>query len=243
MSVRVLLIDNYDSFTFNLVDELRRRGAAVEVWRNDLAADEAMERILSGGTPRLLVLSPGPGRPGRRRVLRATRSTGRGRRAGVRVCLGLQVMVQALGGTVVPAGEVVHGKAVPITHEGTGLFTGLPSPMTVGRYHSLVAGDVPSELRVTARYGDFVMALEHEAAPLAGVQFHPESILTRQGGELMGPGAGMGPRRGLIRLGAGVGAPAGTGLSAPPRAGRRTTPLPPGRHVLATDLKHRPRGP
>ena len=185
MSVRVLLIDNYDSFTFNLVDELRRRGAAVEVWRNDLAADEAMERILSGGTPRLLVLSPGPGRPEdagccERLVRRAV-----GVVPVFGVCLGLQVMVQALGGTVVPAGEVVHGKAVPITHEGTGLFTGLPSPMTVGRYHSLVAGDVPSELRVTARYGDFVMALEHEAAPLAGVQFHPESILTRQGGELM----------------------------------------------------------
>ena len=185
MSLHVLLIDNYDSFTFNLVDELRRRGASVEVWRNDIEADDAMERILSAQGARLIVLSPGPGRPEDagcceklvRRAVGVVPLFG--------VCLGLQAMVQALGGTVVPAGEVVHGKAVPVTHSGQGIFQGLPSPMTVGRYHSLVAGEVPSELTVTARYGDFVMALEHEAAPMAGVQFHPESILTRQGGDLM----------------------------------------------------------
>jgi len=185
MSTHVLLIDNYDSFTFNLVDELRKRSATVEVWRNHIDVEDALDRILSVHGPRLVVLSPGPGRPEDAGCCQAlvTRAVGLVPLFGV--CLGLQAMVQALGGTVIPAGEVVHGKAVPITHDGTGLFHGLPSPLTVGRYHSLVAGEVPGELRVTARYGDLVMALEHDAAPLAGVQFHPESILTRRGGELM----------------------------------------------------------
>lgn len=184
MSVHVLFIDNVDSFSFNLVDELRKREAQVHVWRNDLDPEDALERALTLPSPRLIVLSPGPGRPEDAGCTQPLISLAAGRIPIFGVCLGMQAMVQALGGTVVPADAVVHGKAVWITHDGGRLFAGLPSPLLVGRYHSLVAGRLPDSLSVTARYGELTMAVEHTELPIAGVQFHPESILTRSGGTM-----------------------------------------------------------
>jgi anthranilate synthase component II len=181
--MHVLFIDNFDSFSFNLVDELARRGAKLEVWRNDIAADEALERAAKLPGPRLLVLSPGPGAPADagccvELVQRATLPV-------FGICLGHQAIVEAYGGRVGFAGEVVHGKAARITHDDSALFAGLPSPMLAARYHSLAALELPEALAVTARCDDIVMAVAHRSAPVIGVQFHPESILTPHGGLLM----------------------------------------------------------
>ncbi|MBK8480699.1 MAG: aminodeoxychorismate/anthranilate synthase component II [Proteobacteria bacterium] len=184
-SVSVLLIDNYDSFTFNLVDEFARRGARVEVWRNELSAERALELALALPAPRLIVLSPGPGRPEDAGCCQALVQAACGRVPVFGVCLGLQAIVQALGGVVGPAGEIVHGKSVWIDHEGESVLARLPQPLQVGRYHSLVATRVPEALQVIARYRQLVMAVSHRSAPVIGVQFHPESILTPHGGALI----------------------------------------------------------
>jgi anthranilate synthase/aminodeoxychorismate synthase-like glutamine amidotransferase len=192
--LNILLIDNFDSFSFNLVDELRKRGGAVEVWRNDIAASRALEIAVAMPAPRMIVLSPGPGAPADAgccvELIRAVEVANDVSLFGV--CLGHQAIVEALGGEVGFAGEVVHGKAARVSHDGTGMFAGLPSPMFVARYHSLAAKRLPPSLRVTARIdraGDedegLVMAVEHLRAKIAGVQFHPESILTPRGGELL----------------------------------------------------------
>ena len=184
--MNVLFVDNFDSFSFNLVDELRRRGCAVEVWRNDLSADEGIEKALALPVPRLIVLSPGPGDPAsagccvplvRLALERGVPLLG--------ICLGHQSLVEALGGVVGPAPTIVHGKASRIEHDEAGIFAGIEQPLTVGRYHSLTATTVPDDLIVRARLGDVVMAVEHRSAKLAGLQFHPESILTPLGGLLL----------------------------------------------------------
>lgn len=184
--LQVLLIDNFDSFTFNLVDELRRYGAVVDVWRNDITAQRALDLALAMPAPRLIVLSPGPGRPEDAGCCQELVQLACGRVPVFGVCLGLQSIVQALGGKVGPAGEVVHGKSVLIEHTEKGVFEGLPTPLQVGRYHSLVASEVPEDLEVVARYRQLVMAVAHRQAPVVGVQFHPESILTPKGGRLLG---------------------------------------------------------
>lgn len=185
MSVRVLFIDNFDSFVFNLVDEFKRRGAAVEVWRNDIPAAEAIEMAMAMAAPRLMVLSPGPGTPeSAGNNMEIIRTAPKGLPL-FGVCLGHQAMVAALGGEVGGAHEIVHGKSGSITHHGEGIFKGLPSPMTAARYHSLVGKRIPDELTVTAQIGDMVMSVSHKTRPMAGVQFHPESILTPFGGRLI----------------------------------------------------------
>lgn len=190
MNLNVLLVDNYDSFTYNLVDEFRRRGASVAVWRNNIPADEALDRARALSSPRLVVLSPGPGAPGDAgcsvELIRLAAKVGDGGATPIfGVCLGLQAIVEAYGGTVGFAGEVLHGKPASITHSGEGLLEGFPSPMRVARYHSLAASVLPDSLRVTARCGNVVMAVEHREHPVFGVQFHPESILTPMGGSLI----------------------------------------------------------
>ena len=183
--MNVLFIDNFDSFTFNLVDELRKRGCQVDVWRNDLSAEQALALAEAMPAPRMIVLSPGPGAPREAGCCVPLVRLAAGRVPLFGVCLGHQAMVESLGGEVGSAGTIVHGKTSPMVHDGTGVFAGLPSPMAVGRYHSLAALRLPSSLRTTARVGDVVMAVEHVSHKLVGVQFHPESILTPEGGRLL----------------------------------------------------------
>jgi anthranilate synthase/aminodeoxychorismate synthase-like glutamine amidotransferase len=177
----ILLIDNYDSFTYNLAHLFGSLGAEVVVLRNDeLGADEA-ERL----GPSQLVVSPGPGRPADAgntpEILR--RLAGRVPTLGV--CLGHQALVEVFGGEIGAARELVHGRAGLVRHDGRGLFAGLPEPFEAGRYHSLAALSVPEELEVTATAPDGeIMAVRHRELPIDGVQFHPESILTPEGPRL-----------------------------------------------------------
>jgi anthranilate synthase component 2 len=170
----ILLVDNYDSFTHNLAHLFGELGANVVVRRND-AAD--LERL----RPERLVVSPGPGRPPARVVslIRQTRVPTLG------VCLGHQAIVEAFGGEIGPARELVHGKPCVVRHDGSGLFAGLPEELEVGRYHSLAATAIPPTLEVSATTRDGeVMAVRHCELPIDGVQFHPESVLTPLGHEL-----------------------------------------------------------
>ncbi len=182
--LRVIFIDNFDSFTWNLVDEFARRETAVEVWRNTISAGHAMQRAL-GADRALIVLSPGPGAPADAGCCADLVRAAEGRVPLLGVCLGLQVMVEALGGVVGPAGEVVHGKVSRIRHDADPVFDGIPSPFPVGRYHSLAATRLPPSLVSTATKDGMVMAVRHRTAPMIGVQFHPESILTPDGGRLI----------------------------------------------------------
>jgi len=176
--MRVLVIDNYDSFTYNLVQYLGELGAEVDVVRNDAAE---VEDLLGAGYDRVVV-SPGPCTPDEAGIsVAAIRAFATRGVPVLGVCLGHQSMVQAFGGTVVQ-GEPIHGKEARIEHDGKSIYEGLPSPLTVGRYHSLVAGDpLPGELEVTSTYGDIVMGVRHRDLPAEGVQFHPESVLTPDG--------------------------------------------------------------
>ena len=170
----ILLVDNYDSFTYNLAHLFGELGADVVVRRND-APD--LERL----RPEALVISPGPGRPPERVValIRDTHVPTLG------VCLGHQAIVEAFGGEIGAAKELVHGKACTLRHDGRGLFGGLPDELEVGRYHSLAAAAVPPVLEVSARTDDGeVMAVRHRELPIDGVQFHPESVLTPLGREI-----------------------------------------------------------
>jgi anthranilate synthase/aminodeoxychorismate synthase-like glutamine amidotransferase len=179
--MKLLMIDNYDSFTYNLVHLFEELGAEVVTVRNDaITGDEAVELA-----PDRLVISPGPGRPVDagvsieiiKRLGETTPTLG--------VCLGHQAIVEAFGGTVGQAKALLHGKASVVTHDGGGVYEGLPDELEVGRYHSLAATDVPGELTITARTADGeVMGVRHTRFPIEGVQFHPESVLTPLGPEL-----------------------------------------------------------
>lgn len=185
MTINILFIDNFDSFSFNLVDEFARRGCHLTVWRNEVSAAFAMEKLEAMNPPRLVVISPGPGHPTDAGccipLIRALQD----RAVLFGVCLGHQALVEAHGGEVGVSGQVVHGKASPITHNGRDLFRDLPSPLLVGRYHSLVAKSIPPTLEVQARRESTIMAVRHRTLPHFGVQFHPESILTPRGGQLI----------------------------------------------------------
>ena len=178
----IVLIDNFDSFTYNVLHGLVEAGASVEVRRRDLIDLAAVEAF----DPSMIVLSPGPGRPEDTGVcLEIARSLG-GRVPILGICLGLQVLAVACGGIVGPAPEPVHGKACAVTHDGHGLFEGVASPVTVGRYHSLCVTEVPPEMDVCARTADgVVMGLRHRRLPMAGVQFHPDSFLTDDGPKML----------------------------------------------------------
>jgi anthranilate synthase/aminodeoxychorismate synthase-like glutamine amidotransferase len=176
--VKLLMIDNYDSFTWNLVHLFEERGVEVLVYRNDAISVEQAEAL----APDRLVISPGPGRPEDAGI-----SVELIRRLGPRVptlgvCLGHQAIVEAFGGEVGQAQALLHGKASRVSHDGAGVFAGLPAEIDAGRYHSLAAQRVPGELVVTARTDDGeVMGVRHRQLPIEGVQFHPESVLTPDG--------------------------------------------------------------
>jgi para-aminobenzoate synthetase component 2 len=183
---RVLVIDNYDSFVYTLNGYLLQLGAETTVLRNDdFAADDAAARIAEYDA---VLLSPGPGNPAAAGVsipiVRAALASGSPL---LGVCLGHQAIAEALGATVTHADELMHGKTSLVTHDGSALYAGVPQPFTATRYHSLAVVDstVPAELIVTSRtQGGVIMGLQHESAPIFGVQFHPESVLT-EGGYLM----------------------------------------------------------
>jgi anthranilate synthase/aminodeoxychorismate synthase-like glutamine amidotransferase len=174
----ILLIDNYDSFTYNLAHLFEELGAEVKVVRNDKIDSDEAERL----APSHLVISPGPGRPeGAGVSLEIVRRLGP-RIPTLGVCLGHQAIIEAFGGEVGQARRLVHGKASEIAHDGQGLFLGLPEPLQGGRYHSLAATRVPAELEVCATTDDGeVMAVRHRRLPVDGIQFHPESVLTPDG--------------------------------------------------------------
>ena len=181
--MRVLVIDNYDSFTYNLVQYLGELGAEIEVVRNDKAT---VAELLERGADRLVV-SPGPCTPAEAGIsVEAIRAFAEAGTPVLGVCLGHQSLVEAFGGRTVVQGEPVHGKDAEIEHDGRTIYAGLPSPLVAGRYHSLVADpDLPDELEVSATLGDVVMGARHRELPAEGVQFHPESVLTPQGKHLL----------------------------------------------------------
>jgi anthranilate synthase/aminodeoxychorismate synthase-like glutamine amidotransferase len=184
MGSRVLLIDNYDSFVYNLVQELGELGAEPAVFRND-AID--MDGIRAAA-PDAIVISPGPGRPESAGVSMEVVRTFAGEIPILGVCLGHQCIGQVYGGRTVSAPTLMHGKTSQIHHDGSGVFAGLPDPFVATRYHSLVIepGSVPDVLEVTARTSDgVVMGLRHRELAVEGVQFHPESILTPSGPNLL----------------------------------------------------------
>ena len=184
MTTRVLVIDNYDSFVYNLVQELGELGADPVVHRND-AIDVAGIRAAA---PDLILISPGPGRPEDAGVSMAVIEELAGVIPILGVCLGHQAIGQVFGGEVVRAPSLMHGKTSAIHHDGRGVFVGLPDPFTATRYHSLVVepSTVPAELEVTARTADGVIkGLRHRSLAVEGVQFHPESLLTPEGPSLL----------------------------------------------------------
>jgi anthranilate synthase component 2 len=181
----VLLIDNFDSFAFNLVDAFELLGANVEVYRNDIGADAALAIVAQCGID-LIVLSPGPGTPESAGCCIELVRRAAGRVPLFGVCLGHQAIAAAFGATVVRAADVVHGKKSIVHHAGHALFSGFEPSFEVGRYHSLVATELVAPLEPIAESDGLVMALAHREAPLWGVQFHPESILTTHGQRLLG---------------------------------------------------------
>ncbi|MDO6416823.1 aminodeoxychorismate/anthranilate synthase component II [Sphingomonas sp. BIUV-7] len=181
----ILVVDNYDSFTWNLVHYLQELGAEVEVVRNDAIG---VGQAMTSGAEAFLI-SPGPCTPNEAGIsLDLVAACAEARRPLFGVCLGHQAIGQSFGGTVVRAAELMHGKTCPVIHDGTGIYEGLPSPFTATRYHSLIVReeDLPACLIVNARAPDgTVMGFRHESLPIHGVQFHPESIATEHGHKML----------------------------------------------------------
>ncbi len=180
----VLVIDNYDSFTWNLVQEMGELGATLEVRRNDNITIDEIRTLRPDG----IVISPGPGRPEQAGIsCDVIRDLG-GEFPIFGVCLGHQAIGQVFGASIVRAPSIMHGKVSEITHEGQGVFAGLPSPLIATRYHSLVIdpATLPADLIVTAWTGDIIMGVRHRAKEIEGVQFHPESVLTKDGLAMLG---------------------------------------------------------
>ncbi|MDG2916540.1 aminodeoxychorismate/anthranilate synthase component II [Bisgaard Taxon 10/6] len=179
----IVFLDNFDSFTYNLVDQFRTLGHQVKIYRNDCDLDLLEKMCREPDT--ILALSPGPGTPAEagnmlpliRQVKNSVPIIG--------ICLGHQALIEAFGGKVVHAGEVLHGKVSKIQHDNQAMFAGLQNPMPVARYHSLMGSDLPEELIVNANYNGIVMAIRHRDLPICAFQFHPESLLTVQGSKLL----------------------------------------------------------
>ena len=180
----IVFIDNFDSFTYNLVDQFRALGHQVAVYRNTITV-EAVEKITAQLEQPLIVLSPGPGTPAAAGSMPAIIQRFKGEVPILGICLGHQAIVEAYGGTVAGAGEIVHGKVSMMAHDAHPIYEGLPSPLAIARYHSLVATEVPESLTITAQVDGLVMSVCHEQDKVCGFQFHPESIMTTQGAALL----------------------------------------------------------
>jgi anthranilate synthase/aminodeoxychorismate synthase-like glutamine amidotransferase len=181
--MNVLLIDNLDSFTFNLVESLKRLGARVRVLRNSVAAADALAQAERNGAA--IMLSPGPGGPRDAGCCLELITLAKGRVPVIGICLGHQAIAEEAGATVARAPAPVHGKATAIDHDGAGPFAGLPSPLRVARYHSLAVRDLPERFTVHAAAEGTIMAFSDRQARQAGLQFHPESILTTHGDAML----------------------------------------------------------
>lgn len=171
----ILLLDNIDSFTYNLADQLRTNGHNVVIYRNHIPAQTLIDRLATMKNP-VLMLSPGPGAPSEAGCMPELLTRLRGKLPIIGICLGHQAIVEAYGGYVGQAGEILHGKASSIEHDGQAMFAGLSNPLPVARYHSLVGSNVPAGLTINAHFNGMVMAVRHDADRVCGFQFHPESI-------------------------------------------------------------------
>jgi anthranilate synthase/aminodeoxychorismate synthase-like glutamine amidotransferase len=183
MTRQVLFIDNFDSFTFNLVEAFERLGCAVAVLRNTIPAEEALERARRSSA--LIVLSPGPGKPRDAGCCLELIARAKGEVPLLGICLGHQAIVEEAGGNVARAPEPVHGKSSLLDHDGEGPMRGLETPLSIGRYHSLCARDLPPRFRIHAAIDGMAMAISDAEAKQTGLQFHPESILTLRGDAIL----------------------------------------------------------
>ncbi|RAW90551.1 glutamine amidotransferase-related protein [Photorhabdus laumondii] len=180
----ILLLDNVDSFTYNLVDQLRHHGHQVVIYRNTVATEMIMQQLRMLSSP-LLMLSPGPGKPSDSGCMPQLLQQIIGEIPVIGICLGHQAIIEAYGGKISAADEILHGKASLAKHDNQAMFANLENPLPVARYHSLTGSRIPSELTISARCGDTVMAVRHDKHKVCGFQFHPESILTTHGAKLL----------------------------------------------------------
>ena len=201
----ILLLDNIDSFTYNLADQLRSNGHNVVIYRNSVPAQALIERIGTMKNP-VLMLSPGPGTPSEAGCMPELLTRMRGKLPIIGICLGHQAIVEAYGGYVGQAGEILHGKASSIEHDGQAMFAGLSNPLPVARYHSLVGSNIPAGLTINAHFNGMVMAVRHDADRVCGFQFHPG-----------GTPAGANPGLGAAEAGADQHPPADSGKTVPGR--------------------------
>ncbi|MHC4645606.1 MAG: anthranilate synthase component II [Planctomycetota bacterium] len=181
---KVLFIDNFDSFTYNLVDDFCKRDCEAKVYRADTDLEE-LKRLADEFDPDLLVISPGPGTPDTAGVSLSAIDYFKDRLPVFGVCLGHQVIAQYFGGRIGHAPQPMHGKPSRVTHNQRGIFAGVENPLQAGRYHSLSVLELPDCLEQTAGFEGIVMGVEHKQHPIFGVQFHPESILTPAGGKII----------------------------------------------------------
>lgn len=180
----IVFIDNFDSFTYNLVDQFRSLGHQVTIYRNHIAA-EAIEAAVTELDNAVVLLSPGPGAPSEAGSMPELIQRLKGKVPMIGICLGHQAIVEAYGGTVAGAGEIIHGKVSMMAHQNHPTYLGLPSPLAIARYHSLVATMVPDSLAITAEVDGLVMSVVNEQDKVCGFQFHPESIMTTYGATLL----------------------------------------------------------
>ncbi|WP_350304966.1 glutamine amidotransferase-related protein [Photorhabdus viridis] len=180
----ILLLDNVDSFTYNLVDQLRNKGHQVAIYRNTVTTDIIMQQFKALPSP-LLMLSPGPGKPSDAGCMPELLKKIIGKIPVIGICLGHQAIIEAYGGEISTADQILHGKASLAEHDNQAMFADLDNPLPVARYHSLAGCKIPSELTISARCGDTVMAVRHDKHKVCGFQFHPESILTTHGARLL----------------------------------------------------------
>ncbi|BDR13070.1 aminodeoxychorismate/anthranilate synthase component II [Vibrio sp. STUT-A11] len=180
----IIFIDNFDSFTYNLVDQFRSLGHSVTIYRNNIAAETIEDAVNELENP-VVLLSPGPGAPSEAGSMPDLIQRMKGKVPMIGICLGHQAIVEAYGGTVAGAGEIIHGKVSMMEHDNHATYANLPSPLAIARYHSLVATSVPETLTITAEVDGLTMSVVHEQDKVCGFQFHPESIMTTYGATLL----------------------------------------------------------
>ncbi len=180
----IVFVDNFDSFTYNLVDQFRSLGHSVTIYRNNISA-ERIEQAVNGLENPVVLLSPGPGTPSAAGSMPELIQRIKGKVPMIGICLGHQAIVEAYGGTVGGAGKIIHGKVSMMEHQNHATYVNLPSPMAIARYHSLLANKVPQELTITAEVDGLTMSVVHEQDKVCGFQFHPESIMTTYGATLL----------------------------------------------------------